>query len=369
MSRLPSVLREIGLIFALVAASLPRSDGLPLHTTDAGLGASLKRFDVLTAQDAQSTPPCTPPAVAIMISGQLQRFIYRDQTGPLLARDPKAKCPPVADVYIALSNASLTQPWSGSVTSTPYFSTASAEAIKEWYLKRGARRVLLKLVDEEELVRAEAAARKAIRDAPEGRQLDNLVGEAYTKDHWFANFRQYYMRHVVYELTLGRSYTALTFWRDDNYFLRPLHIEPMLPKLLTSANAVFVNEFCVFGALSDKIYFFNRGGVDPFFCASFDAFAKKMVAWAAYALASGRRDCPKTTAGAIKCGTHYLQSERWLQHSLMQDRTLVTKWDFHRTEMRYNNGKICASHEYYECTPELGALIASAKVKVCAAKA
>ena len=53
--------------------------------------------------------PCSPAAVAIMISGQLQRFVYKDQTGVLLA---PAKCPAVADVYIALSNASsVTMPY------------------------------------------------------------------------------------------------------------------------------------------------------------------------------------------------------------------------------------------------------------------
>ena len=59
--------------------------------------------DTSVANKTLADQPCSPAAVAIMISGQLQRFVYKDQTGPLLA---PAKCPLVADVYIALSNAS-----------------------------------------------------------------------------------------------------------------------------------------------------------------------------------------------------------------------------------------------------------------------
>jgi hypothetical protein len=88
-----------------------------------------------------------------MISGQLQRFVYQDQTGPLLAPDPKAACPVAVDVYIALSNASLTKAWSGRVTGIPYLSSATPDAIKHWYLARGARRVVVKFIDEDELVR------------------------------------------------------------------------------------------------------------------------------------------------------------------------------------------------------------------------
>jgi len=304
-----------------------------------------------TATPRRRAGPCTSAAVAIMISGQLQRFVYQDQTGPLLAPDPKAACPVAVDVYIALSNASLTKAWSGRVTDIPYLSSATPDAIKHWYLARGARRVVVKFVDEDELVRAEATVRQLIRNAPDGKRLDTFVKQGYDKDHWFANFRQYYMRHMVYKLTLDRTYGVLTFWRDDNVFLTPLDLGPMWPKLLASTNAVFVNQYCGFGALSDKIYAFNRGSVDLFFCPTFQAFSKKMLAWVESAVLRG--------------GTNWLQSEAWLAHSLSQDRTQVIKWDFHRTDMRYVDGEFCASPGYRQCTPELAT---RTEIKVCTVK-
>ena len=149
-------------------------------------------------------------------------------------------------------------------------------------------------------VRAEATVRQLIRNAPDGKRLDAFVKQGYDKDHWFANFRQYYMRHMVYKLTLDRTYGVLTFWRDDNVFLTPLDLGPMWPKLLASTNAVwtyvtlpghvytrvyrhvyrlsvqvFVNQYCGFGALSDKIYAFNRGSVDLFFCPTFQSIRQE----------------------------------------------------------------------------------------------
>ena len=225
-------------------------------------------------------------------------------------------------------------------------------------------------------VRAEATVRQLIRNAPDGKRLDAFVKQGYDKDHWFANFRQYYMRHMVYKLTLDRNYGVLTFWRDDNVFLTPLDLGPMWPKLLASINAVwtyitlpghvytrvyrhvyrlsvqvFVNQYCGFGALSGKIYAFNRGSVDLFFCPTFKAFGQKMLAWVESAVLRG--------------GTNWLQSEAWLAHSLSQDRTQVIKWDFHRTDMRYVDGEFCASPGYRQCTPELAT---RTEIKVCTVK-
>ena len=136
--------------------------------------------DTSVANKTLADQPCSPAAVAIMISGQLQRFVYKDQTGPLLA---PAECPLVADVYIALSNASsVTNPYqlwihdrfswiisvlfwpvqsvsichryNGGITETPYFNSTTTASIREWYLNRGAWRVVVKIIDEDEFEQA-----------------------------------------------------------------------------------------------------------------------------------------------------------------------------------------------------------------------
>ena len=38
----------------------------------------------------------------------------------------------------------------------------------------------------------------------------------------------------------------------------------MLPTLVASSNAVFVNKYCEFGWLSEKAYVFNRGSAELF---------------------------------------------------------------------------------------------------------
>ena len=90
---------------------------------------------------------------------QLQRFVWQDQTGPLLAPDPNTDCPTVADVYIMLSNTSLAKAYIGRVESLPYLSRSSIDSIQRWYRLRGARRVIVKLVGEAELVHAEGLGR------------------------------------------------------------------------------------------------------------------------------------------------------------------------------------------------------------------
>lgn len=396
---------------ALIGSLLPGSTGIPVSSTDQGNSTAMK--------------PCTPPTVAIMISGQLQRFIYRDQSGPLLEGQDVLKaykmltidwgkkseedchwqcictktetgchnegkchryvwtestkncmlyetaalnsaCAPVADVYIALSNATLTKPWSGVVTSVPYLNVSNVDEITKWYKNRGARHVEIKIVSEAELLHVEKVARKFVRSAQPQKlamRFDKMIEKGHGgKGHWFANFRQYYMRHTVYALTLKRSYTAHTVWRDDNFFLKPLDLTLMLPILREQPNAVFVNKYCGWGAFSDKIYVLNRASAGRFLSSTFPAFLAKILAWVRSAYEKGSKDCP---VHYVKCGLQYLQSETWLKTSLEQDKAQIHKWDFHRTEKRYMNDLLCVSWEYYHCTPELRTLVLEGSTKVC----
>ena len=146
--------------------------------------------------------PCSSPLkVAILISGQLERFIYRDQTEPLFklfegAPMPGAgfHCPPIVDVFIALQTGQLAKPFKGQIASVPYANTSTPADIRKWYVARGARKVVVKFISLGKVRRMEAAVRKFIRHAKGGKLLASQIKRARIKWHWQANLRQYYMR-------------------------------------------------------------------------------------------------------------------------------------------------------------------------------
>ena len=119
---------------------------------------------------SEGAEPCAPVAVAIMISGQLQRFVWQDQTGPLLAPSQNTDCPVVADVYIALSNTSLAEPFTQRIEDPPYLGSTSIDSIQRWYRLRGARQVIVKLVEEAELIRAEGMKRDLLAGNRRGKK-------------------------------------------------------------------------------------------------------------------------------------------------------------------------------------------------------
>ena len=101
-------------------------------------------------------------------------------------------------------------------------------------------------------------------------------------------------RHTAYLLSLEDEYTVYMFLREDNYFIRPVDLKPLLPILLKNQiataglapkkrrgdNVVVINKFCGFGSYSDKIYIFTKASIDPFFAPSWKAFRTKMLKWA-----------------------------------------------------------------------------------------
>merc|ERR1712216_34798 len=101
------------------------------------------------------------------MGGKCLRYVWNQSNKKCMlyesAAPSPAACAPVADVFIALSNATLTTPWGGAVTPIPYLAISSIDEIKKWYKKRGARNVVIKIVSEAELVSVEKKARKFVR--------------------------------------------------------------------------------------------------------------------------------------------------------------------------------------------------------------
>jgi hypothetical protein len=50
-----------------------------------------------------------------------------------------------------------------------------------------------------------------------------------------------------------------------------------------------------------------------------------------------------------------IQTEGFVKALLLIRNVRVKNFDFHRTDMRYVKGAICAARTYYQCTPELEA--------------
>merc|ERR1711924_464785 len=87
---------------------------------------------------------------------------------------------------------------------------------------------------------------------------------------------------------------------------------------------------------------------------TFEAFQSRLVTWLQYVLDTGHRHagCKPDKAGTFRCylDGFFMSSEHWLKHSLDIDHTNVIKWDFHRTELRYERaGHLCVSPQYRAC--------------------
>ena len=117
---------------------------------------------------------------------------------------------------------SLCYRWLGGIEEPPYLSSTTTASIREWYLNRGARRVVVKIIDEDEFDEAQARLFKVMRSMADEQRLFKSVEQAVLKDPewlrnhrstkvsggWPAEFRQHYGRHVVYEMTHNHTYTV-----------------------------------------------------------------------------------------------------------------------------------------------------------------
>ena len=285
------------------------------------------------------TPPassCTEEtSVAILISGQIGRFLYQNQIGPLVGADGGDK--PCLDVFVALHNGTLARPWTDSVSAPPYLARTSVSSIEGWFASRGAREVVVKMVDDNHMQSVETVVYSRITSelGVSGASLIRSVCEK----NWLANFRMQYLRHLVMSLTSSRAYSTYTYWRDDNYFLEPLAMSALRAGLNKSPPVVIVDQWCGFDGYSDKIYVSNRLGAHLLWDASFGDFSAKMAAWVRFSLSRRDELNPCSTEAFI--------------HHILEPPALVVKIDLHRTEIRYEGGAVCVPALYWRCTPAL----------------
>jgi hypothetical protein len=280
-------------------------------------------------------------SVALLISGQCHRFIYREQSGPLFQTTSESATPFTLDVYITLQCGGAQKSLVGQVDAPPYMGTLNMTDIKEWYTARGADSVTIQILDPEHMDNAfeetQYQATTVYRNNF-GHKLSYMIGWP----RWIVEVRKFYSRHVTFAMTLQakQTYSAYVFWREDNYFFTPIDMEQVFFSKNKSKDEPFVivDEHCEFHAYSDKIYIANHLGAAILFSSTKAEFFSWMKRYALF--------------GFYRMHYHGdpLQPETFVHESLLKAN--VEKQDLLRIDVRYVDGVKCVPHLYFYCMPE-----------------
>jgi len=332
-----------------------------------------------------------PRAVAWLISGQVSRFIYKDSAkfidGGIHAwsgcsdYDKRhAECPIAVDVHIALSNTNVTG-FRGAKYELPAYGEGAfekpsiekhfetmrvsdgmrrvAESMRNEFASSGAREVHIRIVDGDGF---EKDMRKVREDIlAKAKATSNMDPDAF--DYWWRklpsregrfeqNGNMMYLRHLAYssavaaEKKLPYKYTHVLYTREDNVFVHPPFTLLQLARDMDngaapseSPAAILVDKHCGWNFYSDKLYFASRRGIDVLFARTRDAHISQMAQWINMA--------PTATKG-----TDPLMTEEYFKRLLEDAHANVTKFDFFRTEGRYQSGaeRPCIPDIYRKCT-------------------
>jgi hypothetical protein len=301
-------------------------------------------------------------SIAVLISGQCSRFIYKDQQVPLFTDASPPDNNKVVDVYIALQCGKQVKAGIGNTDSPPYMQKVNVTDIEHWYLSKGANKVQVKLLDDNAMdpkvaeITKHAVTIKGDGDdkARKGRRPQLLTsiqrgyfqaGKRKWKHRWEIEAHKLYLRHVVYSLSRShqrRSYGAYVYMREDNYFLAPMDMDRIFFNNTNATNNnrpfVVVDANCMFfGAYSDKMYVANEPGADLLFGRTFDDFLQQMKFYALFGWY--RKDF----------NANPMQPEAFMHSRLSA--VNVEMFDLQRTDVRYLKDQRCVPHQYFLCMP------------------
>eukprot|EP01084_Bolivina_argentea_P098516 177051_1 len=292
--------------------------------------------------------------LAILISGQIQRFIFKDQFGVLIENNNiniNTKIEWVIDVFIVLHNGTMSKPW-GPNNIDPfgphYMLNTTIQDIHKWYIQRGANNVVIKILNDTDMTRMINSSQtflfKNTTNIISQSDIIELISNSQDRYHnrWFRYLRMFYLRHLVFRLTLNMNikYNMLTYWRDDNYFLSPIDLNNLTTYFQQTHTSIAVDQYCGWKSLSDKIYVTNFKGAKLLFDVTFNDFKYKMVEWVELSYEKWKQKLRDP-----------FQTESFLETVIQKVKYI--KIDLHRTELRYINGKLCTIPLYVQCTPEL----------------
>lgn len=280
---------------------------------------------------------------AILISGGLHRFIFRD------SRIGGFK--PHTDVFIQLFNDSSTRELKRKIVSIiPY--KVSADTIREYFLDLGAATVHIEIYNKESLRRFRHRMGNAV--GPEKIHKLSLVpqepGWTLLTKRWLPHSVMFLLRHLVYTAALrystyyGFNYTHFLYQREDNVYVTPKPMKlPALTNLIRLCDDVTVpclvlDKYCGWGSWPDKIYYFNELGGNLLFSRTWDDFVRFLYAWVTV-------DQTKYKWNPLDQMQTEFITEYWVQrvHGLKPFQV-----DFERTEQRYD-GHLCIFESYINC--------------------
>jgi len=344
--------------------------------------------------------------LAVLISGQCSRFIYRDQAGPLFEFNTQRRLtsgnggrtvPPKIDVFISLqcemsnsgNSSSSSQngttavvkaarPWAGYIETPSYISTLNISDIKYWFGEvRGANRVEVKVLEEANM---ESVDEQVLRHTtqlfqPKGEKRSFDLTAKATQEwggRWKAEMRKFYNRHAVYRMARksssssarrggGHKYSGYVYLREDNYFIRPLNVDDVYYDKI--ANRSRVDRDGGGGSEAEE----DEDEEKPFVvvdkpCAFYNAYSDKayltnqpgadLLFGPTYSefLEKMKRYVLywyfRSTAAVTRKGQFYMP-EAYVADSLSN--AVVEQTDLYRMDVRYNRGERCAPRLYHKC--------------------
>eukprot|EP00928_Gymnodinium_smaydae_P099004 TRINITY_DN9339_c0_g2_i1.p1 TRINITY_DN9339_c0_g2~~TRINITY_DN9339_c0_g2_i1.p1 ORF type:complete len:391 (-),score=39.99 TRINITY_DN9339_c0_g2_i1:37-1209(-) len=291
--------------------------------------------------------------VAILISGQMQRFIWRDSlaqnNGKLLA--PSKVCPePVVDIYIALKTGTMAKPWVGDIACIPYINQSTAKAIKEFYHSKGARHVRIQTYSDKDMQEMQTQVEKELTRGASPSEAASKIDFARHDKHkrWNRYLSMFYLRHLAYSMVnehrgKARNYKLYLYSREDNYWMKPFELDTALKLVNVGAPVSIVDEKCGWGGYPDKMFAANAGGAELLFAATFQGFVKKMVKWHKFAwsrAAKGNRRRKRSDP---------FQTEGFVKHNLAN--CTIEFLRFPRADARYVHGNLCVLKRKAKCSP------------------
>jgi hypothetical protein len=310
--------------------------------------ASLRRDngDGIT-DDAIEALPSFRDSVAVLITGQCHRFVYRDQLGrnsddanlDIFTINPALPRYGI-DVYIVLQCGHKQEALFGTVDTPPYMESVNVTDIEEWYLAKGADTVSVQLLYDDTLDASYEDITQAAMNVY-GNYYEFKLSYMIGTPRWGMEVRKFYLRHLAFAAAMAhqRRYSAYVYWRDDNYFYAPLDLDNLYFGKNKSEEDpyVIVDKYCENEAYSDKMYIANHQGAALLFSSTLPEFKAWMKRYLLFAFFQKQRQ------------EETLNPQKFIHDVILN--ADVDRADLSRVDVRYVNGKRCVPGAYFECIP------------------
>jgi hypothetical protein len=101
--------------------------------------------------------------------------------------------------------------------------------------------------------------------------------EQHRKRQWEPYLKMMYARHLAFEMTCAQTYSAYTYWRDDNYWIKPLRLADVQIMASDLKARIVGEKHFGFGSGSGKLFIANAAGAPLLFDESWTAFLGKWL--------------------------------------------------------------------------------------------